>query len=162
MTSDEIKRIHSMREVMEDSGIRINSKGFCNCPFHSEKTASMKVYTDSYYCYGCGASGDIFTFLQRYYDMDFKTAYASLGGTYEKTTKERHALSRYRLNMAKTKREIEEAKSEAHKQEVISQLKDVRFLLRFTPFNDFSDEWCELKNAEFFLLMELEGITDGH
>ncbi len=33
-------------------------KGFVVCPFHSEKTASMKLYEHSFYCFGCNKSGD--------------------------------------------------------------------------------------------------------
>ena len=37
------------------------------CPFHSEKTPSFHVYTDtqSFYCFGCGAGGDVITFTKK-------------------------------------------------------------------------------------------------
>lgn len=43
------------------------------CPFHQEKTPSFYVYenTQSYHCFGCGANGDIFTFVQAYENLDF-------------------------------------------------------------------------------------------
>lgn len=38
---------------------------WANCPFHSEKSASFHVRDEgNYYCFGCGAAGDIFTFIQ--------------------------------------------------------------------------------------------------
>ena len=52
MTSEEIKRRYSMADILERYGIRPNKAGFISCPFHNEKTASMKVYKDSYYCFG--------------------------------------------------------------------------------------------------------------
>lgn len=38
----------------------------CACPFHSEKTPSCHVFTDSqsFYCFGCGAGGDVITFIR--------------------------------------------------------------------------------------------------
>ena len=44
------------------------------CPFHSEKTPSFSVSNDLqlYHCFGCGKSGDLFTFVQEYDKVDFK------------------------------------------------------------------------------------------
>lgn len=46
------------------------------CPFHAEKTASFYVSPDRglYYCFGCGAKGDMFTFVQQFEGLDFKGA----------------------------------------------------------------------------------------
>ncbi len=43
------------------------------CPFHNEKTPSFFVSSerDSYYCFGCGAKGDIFTFVEHFEGTDF-------------------------------------------------------------------------------------------
>jgi hypothetical protein len=37
-------------------------KGFILCPFHQEKTPSLKISSDHYHCFGCGASGDVTSF----------------------------------------------------------------------------------------------------
>lgn len=44
------------------------------CPFHNERTASFSVSPERglYYCFGCGAKGDIFTFVQQFEGVDFK------------------------------------------------------------------------------------------
>ena len=46
------------------------------CPFHNEKTPSFFVSPDrsSYYCFGCGAKGDIFSFVEQFESLDFKGA----------------------------------------------------------------------------------------
>ena len=51
-----------------------NLKG--RCPFHNEKTASFFVSPErgSFYCFGCGAKGDIFTFVEQFEGLDFKGA----------------------------------------------------------------------------------------
>lgn len=45
----------------------------CLCPFHSEKTPSCVVYTDteSFYCFGCGAGGDVITFIKKIENLDY-------------------------------------------------------------------------------------------
>ncbi len=46
------------------------------CPFHSEKTPSFTVYPDSqsFYCFGCGAGGDVVTFVRRVENLDYVEA----------------------------------------------------------------------------------------
>lgn len=46
------------------------------CPFHNEKTPSFFVSPErgSYYCFGCGVKGDIFTFVEEFEGLDFKGA----------------------------------------------------------------------------------------
>ncbi|MFA6361458.1 MAG: DNA primase, partial [Candidatus Shapirobacteria bacterium] len=50
------------------------------CPFHGEKTPSFTVSEELqiYKCFGCGASGDIFTFLQEFEKIDFREALVEL------------------------------------------------------------------------------------
>src|SRR5574343_974218 len=50
------------------------------CPFHNEKTPSFFVSPDrgTYYCFGCGAKGDIFTFVQEFEGLDFRGALSML------------------------------------------------------------------------------------
>src|ERR1700756_843345 len=46
------------------------------CPFHSEKTPSFSVHATRqfYHCFGCGASGDVFSFLQKVENISFPEA----------------------------------------------------------------------------------------
>jgi DNA primase len=48
----------------------------CLCPFHSEKTPSMVVYQDtqSFYCFGCGAGGDVITFIMKIENLEYVEA----------------------------------------------------------------------------------------
>lgn len=54
---------------LEKAGTNFKGK----CPFHSEKTPSFFISPDrgTYYCFGCGAKGDIFSFVQEFEGLDF-------------------------------------------------------------------------------------------
>ncbi len=62
---------------LEKAGSNLKAK----CPFHNEKTPSFFVSParGSYYCFGCGAKGDIFSFVQAFEGLDFMGALKSLG-----------------------------------------------------------------------------------
>ena len=67
-----IEEVVSSYIKLEKAGINLKAK----CPFHNEKTPSFFISPDrgSYYCFGCGASGDIFTFVEEFEGLDFKGA----------------------------------------------------------------------------------------
>lgn len=50
------------------------------CPFHNEKTPSFTVYPESrsFYCFGCGAGGDVISFVRRMDNLDYVEAVKSL------------------------------------------------------------------------------------
>jgi DNA primase len=73
-----IKERLSIEEVVS-SYIKLDRAGTnlkARCPFHNEKTPSFFISPDrgTYYCFGCGASGDIFTFVEEFEGLDFKGA----------------------------------------------------------------------------------------
>lgn len=57
---------------LDKSGVNYKAR----CPFHNEKTPSFYVSPDrgSFYCFGCGAKGDIFSFVERFEGVDFMGA----------------------------------------------------------------------------------------
>lgn len=74
----QIKERLSIEEVVS-SYIKLEKVGSnlkAKCPFHNEKTPSFFISADrgTYYCFGCGASGDIFTFVEEFEGLDFKGA----------------------------------------------------------------------------------------
>ena len=52
------------------------------CPFHSEKSPSFYVYPDtqSFYCFGCGAAGDVINFVRKYNNLGYVEAVKQLAG----------------------------------------------------------------------------------
>jgi len=80
----QIKERLSIEEVvssyikLEKAGTNLKAK----CPFHNEKTPSFFISPDrgTYYCFGCGVKGDIFTFVEEFEGLDFRGALKLLAG----------------------------------------------------------------------------------
>ncbi len=80
---DRIKELLNIAEVVGEY-VELRSSGSyykANCPFHKEKTPSFIVTPErgTYHCFGCGASGDIFSFIQEFEGLDFRGALKLLG-----------------------------------------------------------------------------------
>lgn len=145
MNKDEVKQLHNMRDVVEGYGFQVNRAGFIPCPFHKgDREPSMKIYKDSYHCFGCGASGDIFSFVQQMDHCDFKTAFYSLGGTYEKPTFQ-SKLSVYKAQKQSAQREKAKKKLK-RRRELNNILIDVYrdYMNKSEPY---SEVWCDCCNA---------------
>lgn len=63
-----IKQSITTRQAAESFGIPVNSHGMAVCPFHDDHHPSMKV-DDNFYCFGCGATGDVITFTSRLFGI---------------------------------------------------------------------------------------------
>lgn len=62
----------------------INSKGFCKCPFHNEKTASFKIFksNNSFYCFGCGTGGNVINLVLKALNISYCEAMKRLDADY--------------------------------------------------------------------------------
>ena len=63
-----IKQFITTRHAAESYGIPVNSHGMAVCPFHDDHSPSMKV-DETFYCFGCGATGDVITFTSRLFGI---------------------------------------------------------------------------------------------
>lgn len=154
MTAEEIKQAHSMRSIVDRYSIKVNRQGMCSCPFHgADRKPSMKIYKDSYYCFTCQRTGDIFSFIQEMDNCDFKTAFYSLGGEYQKPNKaSRTAL--YRLKKAQEKREREAQKIKDDKFQNSMLIHAYRELLKKqTPLSE--DWWYYLDKYEMAIIKDI-------
>lgn len=81
------------------------------CPFHGEKTASFNLYpeTNSFYCFGCGAGGDVITFVKRIENLDYLDAVRFLadrsGMKMPENKQENDQTSRLRMRILEANRE---------------------------------------------------------
>ena len=147
MDREEIKQSRSMGDVVALYGLHPNRAGFICCPFHKEKTASLKIYKDSFYCFGCGASGDIFKFVERMEGVSFKDAFLLLGGDYPDKSKESNCARRmkqYHFEKQREMRQKEQAVLDVKKQENGKKIDLYRDALKMAE--PLSDAWCEAYN----------------
>ena len=80
-----IEEVRSRTDIVDviSGYVNLQKKGsqyFGLCPFHNEKTGSFSVSPQKqmYYCFGCGAGGNVFSFLMNYENMTFKEAVEEL------------------------------------------------------------------------------------
>ena len=112
-TAEIIKERVSMSEALSVYGYEINRAGYIICPFHSEKTASCKIYEYSFHCFGCGAGGDVINFVKKLFDINFNQAIVRMNEDFHlglsldnQSTPEQRKMTRERI--AQRKRNEEE------------------------------------------------------
>ena len=82
--SEDIKSNLSTLDVAQQYGFTPNRGGFVRCPFHADKTASLKLYPSDkgWYCFGCNKGGSVIDFAMELFDLDFKAACVRLCGDF--------------------------------------------------------------------------------
>lgn len=68
-----VKQSVTTRQAAERYGLNVNRNGMAVCPFHRDRHPSMKV-DRRYYCFGCGATGDVIDFVSRLHGISAKEA----------------------------------------------------------------------------------------
>ena len=144
MTIDDIKQQYSMQDIVERYGMHPDRAGFIHCPFHEgDRTASLKVYKDNFYCFGCHEHGDIFTFVQKMDNCSFRDAFKSLGG------ESGHLSDAAITRIARQKRKRRDAKKNLE-----NALRNTRnassellyFQMIVSELEPYSDMWCDVQN----------------
>lgn len=167
MTAEDLRSQYKMIDIVDRYGLKPNRAGFLNCPFHSgDHTASLKVYKDSFYCFGCHVHGDIFNFIMMMDNCSFRDAYKILGGesghlsdsAITKIARRKREAKRYRKRLDDALTGTRIASSEyLYAKQILSEM---------VPF---SDAWCAVQNmlpaleqdAETCLNTYLDVISEG-
>ena len=64
----QVKESVTVRQAAEQYGLKVNRNGMTCCPFHQDRHPSMKA-DRGFYCFACGAKGDVITFTARLFGM---------------------------------------------------------------------------------------------
>ena len=59
----------SCREAAERYGVEVNHYSMALCPFHNDRHPSLYVADDHYYCFACGAHGDVIDFVGKLFQL---------------------------------------------------------------------------------------------
>lgn len=68
-----VKESVTTRYAAESYGIQVRHNGMCCCPFHGDKTPSMKV-DKRFHCFGCGEDGDVIDFAAKLFNLSRRDA----------------------------------------------------------------------------------------
>ena len=66
---DTVKAAVTPRMAAERYGLPIQQGSMICCPFHADRTPSMKLNEDYFYCFGCGAHGDVIALTAQLFDL---------------------------------------------------------------------------------------------
>jgi len=71
-----------LRSALEFYGLVFNRQGAALCPFHGEKTASLRVKNRYWHCFGCGETGDLIKFVRRSFGLGYRDALRTICGDF--------------------------------------------------------------------------------
>ena len=100
-----VKAAVTPRMAAERYGLPIQQGGMVCCPFHADRTPSMKLNEDYFYCFGCGATGDVIDLAARLFDLSKYEAVQKLAADFGISGEKPSVLAK--LKRGKTQMEAE-------------------------------------------------------
>ena len=64
-----VKQNICVPDAAEHYELQVNRNGMCRCPFHEDRHPSMKLNERYFYCFGCGATGDVIDLVARLFNL---------------------------------------------------------------------------------------------
>ena len=71
-----------LRDAAKHYGLTVSRNGMTCCPFHEDRHPSMKLNEDYFFCFGCGASGDVIDFTAKLFGVSLKDAVTKLAADF--------------------------------------------------------------------------------
>ncbi len=161
MTKEEILQSVQITDLLAEYGVKVNRQGMCSCPFHGDRHPSMKVYpkTNSYHCFACNETGDIFDLVQKMENCSFKDAFIRLGGEYKATDKKARMMAKQSRERARVNREkAEQADKDLHW--LICRCITIA-RLGTKIFEPYSEDWVYCTNSLTTIIHYLEEYEKG-
>lgn len=161
---NQILSIMDMHTIVSHYGIKAN-RDMCSCPFHKDKSPSMKIYDKSFYCFSCNRTGDIIQFVQYLFQLDFVKAMEKIN--YDFNLNLSKITDKQELKRIQLKYEQEKQRKEHEKQIYIKKMivatNNYRIysnLIRKYQNEMNEENWEDLQEAIIFLENKLELLNE--
>ena len=79
---ERVKAAVPLRQAAETYGLTVSRNGMTCCPFHEDAHPSLKLNEDYFFCFGCGASGDVIDFTAKLFGVSLKDAVTKLAADF--------------------------------------------------------------------------------
>ena len=87
-----IKAAVPIKQAAEHYGLKVNRNGMACCSFHNDRHPSLKLNEDYFFCFGCGAKGDVIDLVARMFDLSGYEAAQKLATDFGISTEPRQAV----------------------------------------------------------------------
>ena len=88
-----VKAAVPVRQAAEHYGLKVNRNGMACCPFHNDRHPSLKLNEEYFFCFGCGAKGDVIDFVARLFDLSSYEAAQRLAADFDISTEQGQAVA---------------------------------------------------------------------
>ena len=154
-----------MPNVAQFYGFSPNRAGFICCPFHGEKTPSMKLYNGSggFHCFGCGVGGSVIDFTARLFNLDAMGAVRRLDADFNLHLPLDRPLSREEHERAQRRKQIVDTHKlfEEWRQGVLRKL-NTSYRAGYLALKDKPpDEWTDAEALAIEWMPSLEYWADS-
>lgn len=163
-----IKEAVSVKDAASFYGLNPTKNNLCRCPFHNDRHPSMKV-DERFYCFACGAKGDVIDFVSRLFHLntkeatdkimkDFHLTYHAPPPTYAKpTTSVKSKLLKYKEPGNDDLALVADSVAAMH----YKSMEAMRLYAPHNPSKDFSTEYCNAVHNHFLSQQYLEALDYG-
>ena len=79
---ESVKAAVTLKRAAETYGLTVSRNGMTCCPFHEDAHPSLKLNEDYFFCFGCGASGDVIDFTAKLFGVSLKDAVTKLAADF--------------------------------------------------------------------------------
>lgn len=138
---DNILELMSMKDIINKYNFHMKHNMIC-CPFHNDKTASMKIYDKSFYCFGCNKTGDLIQFVEYLFNISFKEAMQKINLDFQLNLD-----SNIKIDYKKIK-SIQEEKQKKEKQRNIIFQQKCNILLSYNKYIKYFSKKINKNNWE--------------